>query len=301
MAESGLYARAHKAIEELLPSLKGEIMGREQWWRLLNVNLNNPLHIPFKNAINEVLYQMTSVNINKKIEKNGSRFKVVDDELVPIVIGGKQGERFDLVLPFGIHEYCFMYNKNIGIIFGSKDAGKSAIIFNIARMNMNKRRVILFSSEMGTDELNGRLSKYKGLELSDWKIEAYERSYNFDEVIKEEGALYLMDFLELGGDESEYYKGVALVRRIYDRISKMGGVAFIACQKNKDALLPKGGSGLLEKARIAISLDPGKVTLAVAKNWADGVVSSPKGKIWTYKLVGGINILNPQESYGDSE
>ncbi len=58
MADKGLYARAHKAIEELLPSLKGETIGREQWWRLLSVNPNNEHHIPFKNAINEVLYQL---------------------------------------------------------------------------------------------------------------------------------------------------------------------------------------------------------------------------------------------------
>ena len=296
MDKEGLYARAHKAIEDLLPSLKGETISREQWWRLLNVNLNNEHHIPFKNAINEVLYQLSTVNKNRKIEKNGSGFMVVDDELIPIVIGGKQGSRLDLVLPFGIHQYCFMYDKNIGIVFGSKDAGKTAILMNIAKLNMDRHRVVYFSSEMGSDEFNGRLAKYKGLELSDWKIEPYERSYNFDQVIKGK-ALYLIDFLELGGDESEYYKGVALVRRIYDRIRITGGAAFIACQKNKDAELPKGGSGLLEKARIALSLDPNRIELAVAKNWADGIESSPKGKAWTYKLVGGINIMNPIEEF----
>lgn len=294
MGEGGLYARARKAIEDLLPSLKGETLSREQWWRLLNVNPNNEHHIPFKNAVNEVLYNLSTVNKNKKIQKNGSGFIVVDDDPVPIVIGGKQGDKFDLVLPFGIHEYCFMYNKNIGVVYGSKDAGKTALMMNIARMNMDKHRVIYYSSEMGQDEFNGRLVKYKGLELSDWKIEAYERAYNFDQVIKEE-ALYLIDFLELGGDETEYYKGVAFVRRIYDKINQTGGVAFIACQKNRDASLPKGGSGLLEKARIAISLDPNRAELVVAKNWAEGVEHSPRGKAWTYQLVGGINIMNPVE------
>lgn len=292
--DKGLYSRAHKAVEDLLPSLKGESLTREQWWRLLNVNPNNEHHIPYKNAINEVLYQLSRVNKNKKIEKNGSGFKVVDDELIPIVIGGQEGSRFDLVLPFGIHKYCFMYDKNIAVIFGSKDAGKTAILMNIGRLNMDKHRVVYYSSEMGADEFNGRLRKYKGLELSDWRIEAYERSYNFDQVIKEK-ALYLIDFLELGGDDSEYYKGVALVRRIYDKIRLTGGAVFIACQKNRDASLPKGGSGLLEKARIAISLDPNRAELVVAKNWADGIVSSPKGKAWTYQLVGGINIMNEIE------
>ncbi len=296
MDKSGLYARAHKAIEDLLPSLKGESLTREEWWRLLDIKPYDERFIPYKKAINEVLYQLSQVNKNKKIEKNGRGFRVVDDELIPIVLGGGTGEKFDLVLPFGMHNYCFMYDKNLGVVFGSKDAGKSAFLMNIARLNMNKHRIVYFSSEMGTDELSGRLSKCDGLELSDWKIEAYERSYNFDQVMKEK-ALYLIDFLELGGDDSEYYKGVALVRRIYDRLIEIGGIAFIACQKNKDASLPKGGSGLLEKARIAISLDPNRAELVVAKNWAEGITTSPKGMAWSYKLVGGINIVNPMESF----
>ncbi len=296
MTEKGLYTRAHKAIEELLPSLKGETVSREQWWRLLSVNPNNAHHIPFKNAINEVLYQLSKVNKDRKIEKNGRGFTVVDDELIPIVLGGEVGSKFDLVLPFGIHQYCFMYDKNIGIVFGSKDAGKTAFLMNIARLNMDKHRVVYYSSEMGQDEFSGRISKYDGLEFSDWKIEAYERSYNFHQVINGKG-LYLIDFLELGGDESEYYKGVALVRRIYDEIRVTGGIVFIACQKNREASLPKGGSGLLEKARIAISLDPNRVELVVAKNWCDGITSSPRGKAWTYQLVGGINIVNPIEEF----
>ena len=47
-----------------------------------------------------------------------------------------------------------------------------------------------------------------------------------------------------------------------------------------------------EKSRIAVSLDSNKATLAVAKNWADDLTTSPRGKAWTYNLVKGINIIN---------
>ncbi len=297
MTDDGLYKRAHKAIEDILPTLKGETLTREQFHRLLNVIPNRKEHIPFKDAINTVLWNMAQAK-KKKIEKISSGFKIVNDELVPISLDGGDASKFDLVLPFGVHQYCFLYRKNIGIIFGSKDAGKTAFLLNIARLNMENRRVVYFSSEMVDAEFKVRLSKYKELDIADWKFEPYERSYDFDQVIQPD-ALNLIDFLELGGDESEYYKGVALVRRIWDKLD--GGVAFIACQKNRNAELPKGGSGLLEKARIALSLDPGKVKLTVAKNWADGIESSPVGKTWTYKLVGGINIINPQEYYGDDQ
>jgi len=293
-----LYARAHQAIEDLIPTLLGERLLREHWYKLLNINPNNPNHIPYKNAVNEVLWNLAKVNKKKKIVKEGSFFKVVDDTLVPINFLSAGGAKFELIFPFGIHEYCFLYRKNVMVIYGSKDAGKTALMLNIIRENMHQHRILYFSSEMVEDELANRLKRDESLELQDWCFEPYERSYDFDQVI-EPDALNIVDFLELGGDETEYYKGVSLIRKIYDKLDK--GIAIVACQKNKDAAMPKGGAGLLEKARIALSLDPGKVTLTVAKNWVQGIASSPRGKTWTYKLAGGIKILNPQESYGDEE
>lgn len=289
--EKGLYARAHSKILELIPMLKGETVSREQWWRLCNINPTNQEHIPFKDAINDALNKM-SKNKNPLIVKNGSGYKVVNDELIPINFKERSGDRLDLVMPFGIHNYGFLYRKNIMIVSGSKDAGKTAFMLNMVRMNMNRHRVVYWSSEMVGDEFANRLEKAEGIELNDWCFEAFERSYDFDQVIIP-SAVNIIDYLELGGDEAEYYKGVSLVRKIYDRLDD--GVAIIACQKNKDAELPKGGSGLLEKARIAVSLDQGKATLNICKNWADGITSNPRGKQWSYKIVGGINYNSIKE------
>ena len=292
--EKKLYARAHQLIENLIPTLKGEKLTREQWYKLCNINPNSENHIPFKKAVNDVLWNLSQQNKKKLIVKDGSYFKVVNDDLVPIDFMGAHGEIFDLILPFYLHEYCFLYRKNIMIIFGSKDAGKTAILLNIIKLNMHKHRTLYFSSEMVEDELAGRLRKDDSLRLEDWKFEPFERSYDFDQVVDPD-ALNIIDFLELGGDESEYYKGVSLVRKIYDKLDK--GVAIIAVQKNHGADLPKGGSGLLEKARIGLSLDPNKAKLTIAKNWASGVQTTPRGRKWKFQLVGGIKIVNCEEDF----
>jgi len=285
----GLYSRAHQKILDLIPLLKGETLTREQWYRMCNINPYDTSHIPFKDAINDVLRNMSEVNKKKLIVKSGSAFTVVDDTLRPIKFKQPTGSKVDLIIPFGIHKYGFLYRHNIMVVSGSKDAGKTAFLLNLIRMNMNKHRIAYWSSEMCEDEMAVRLSKYEGLDIEDWNFEAYERSYNFDQVIIPD-AVNVIDYLELGGDEAEYYKGVALIRKIYDKLDD--GIAIIACQKNKDAELPKGGSGLLEKARIAVSLDKGKATLTICKNWADGVTTSPTGLNWSYQLVGGINYVN---------
>lgn len=60
--EQKLYARAHSKILELVPMLKGETLTRDHWYKLCNINSNNPDHIPFKNAINKVLWNLTERN-----------------------------------------------------------------------------------------------------------------------------------------------------------------------------------------------------------------------------------------------
>lgn len=293
MSNEGLYGRARDRLLEILPYVKGETLSREAIHRMCNINPNNPEHIEFRDAVNEVLYQWSTVNkIKDKVIKNGGGFKFVDNELKPMNLMASRGSEFELVLPFGIHNYCFLYRKNIMIVYGSKDAGKTAFLLNIVRMNMQKHRMVYFSSEMAEDEMRNRLISYNGLELEQWDFEPYERSYDFDQVIQPD-ACNLIDFLELGGDDNEYYKGVLLVRRIYDKLDN--GVAIIACQKNTNAEFPKGGEGLLEKARIAVSLDSGQATLKVAKNWRKGQLTNPKGRSWTYNLVGGINYVNIME------
>lgn len=283
----GAYARAHEKIIDLIPMLKGETLGREQWYKLMNVHPTNIAQKELRDAINKVLWNLSEQNKKKVLQKNGSGFKVIDDSLNAIDYKNPTGDRVDLVLPFGIHKYGFLYRKNIMIVYGSKDAGKTAFLLNTIRLNMNKYRTVLFSSEMMEDELHGRLAK-SDLPINEWNFEAYERSYDIDQVIVP-NALNLVDFLELGG-EMEYYMGVGLVRKIYDKLEN--GVAIIACQKNKDAELPKGGTGILEKARLAVSLDPGSAKLVICKNWAEGILTSPRGKSWNYQLVGGIKIVN---------
>ena len=121
MTDKGLYSRAQSILLEKLPLIKGETLSREQLYRICNININNPDHIPFRDALNQVLYQWTVTNkVKDKIVKNGSGFKIVDDELIPIDFLSSQGTEFDLDLPFGIHNYCFLYKKNIMIVYGSR-------------------------------------------------------------------------------------------------------------------------------------------------------------------------------------
>jgi len=299
--KDGNYNQAHKAISDLLPQLVGETLTREQWYRAVGANPFDAKQADYRHAISKVLKNLSEVNKKKQIVKVGNGFKVIDDTVLSIDLLGDCDPAKNLLLPFGIHEYCKVFAGNIVVVYGSKDAGKTAFLLNMIKLNRNRGHTLnYYTSEMGKSELVNRLLQDKDLTLEQWAsiFNPKERSSNFDEILDAD-AFSFIDFLELGGDDNEYYKGVALIRRIYDKLAGGKGIAVIACQKNRNAELPKGGSGMLEKARIAVSLDKGTAKLVVAKNWVEGITSSPTGTNWTYKLVGGITYFNVMEGDND--
>ncbi len=63
--------------------------------------------------------------------------------------------------PFGIESYFNTYPGNVIVVAGSPDAGKTAFLLNIIRLNMYDFSIFYQSSEMGQDELASRLEKFE--------------------------------------------------------------------------------------------------------------------------------------------
>ena len=225
------------------------------------------------------------------VEKYGSGHRVVMDGLVKIDWqSADESQLLDWVCPFGIHNLVNLLPKNIVAIGGEKEAGKTALLLNIVRMNMDKHNIHYYSSEMGALELKVRLKSFEDhniIPMSDWKFEPYERASDFhDAVGKNPDDWHLIDFLEIHKD---FYEIGGLIYNIYNKLDK--GVAFIAIQKNPVAKLPRGGTGAFEKARLGLLLDRNKLTIEIGKNWKDPTVN-PRGKSWTFQLVGGCKFVN---------
>jgi hypothetical protein len=150
---------------------------------------------------------------------------------------------------------------------------------------MNKFKVHYFNSEMGSGELNKRLSKFDNIDLQDWKFKAYERAGQFQDVIKSgEGNINVIDFLEIYEDFYAISKPLAEIHK-----KLMGAVAIVALQKNPGCDTGLGGYRTLEKPRLALSVDSGVLKIVKAKNWRTG--ENPNGKQIGFKLVKGCNLL----------
>jgi len=196
----------------------------------------------------------------------------------------------DIKLPFGIHNLVEIYPKNILVIAGTTNAGKTAYLLNFIKDNMQRWDIHYFTSELSEQELKKRISKFG--DGMDWQFHAHERNSNFDSVIIPE-AINIIDYLE--PPSGEYYAIGDQIKAIHDRLTT--GIAFVAIQKKRKTELGRGAEFSEERARLYLSMDPGKLKIVKAKNWR--TEANPNGMLYTFKLTDGCKFIHIEEKPRD--
>lgn len=199
----------------------------------------------------------------------------------------------ELWLPFELSDIVELYENSIVIIAGAPNAGKTCVMLNILAENAHWGwDMHYFNSEMSAGELKKRLLKFNYKDLSDWKFKAYERAEDFQDVIVPgRKSLNVIDFLEV---HDEFYIIGRKIKEIHDRLD--GGVAIIALQKNPGADAGLGGFRSLEVARLALSVDYGKVKIVKAKNFRQPELN-PNGMIRDFRILHGSQIISDGDWY----
>jgi len=202
-----------------------------------------------------------------------------------------ESQTINLIWPFKLQEYVRILPKNIIVIAGAPDAGKTGFCFDFIRRNMNKYSIVYFSSEMGELELKLRLSNFDSLKLDDWKFESRERSSNFADVIRPD-KINIVDYLEI---TDNFYLVAGEIKAIWEKLNR--GIAVICLQKKRGVQfkLGRGAESSLEKARLYLAIDNGYLEIVKAKNWINPE-KNPNGLAWSFKLVGGCKFVNIQET-----
>jgi len=251
-----------------------------------------------KGHLRVIMFHLRKDAIVQSVGKRDGVYRLIDDELIPMKLSGANPHKvLDLRFPFELERFVRIYRKNVIILFGSKSAGKTAFLINLAKMNMGRFPIVYFNSDMGEEEFRMRLDKFEDLNIEEWDelIELYPRCLNFEDVIKAD-YINIVDFLEIF---DEFYRIGEPIQKMASKLNN--GILIVAIQKNPNVEVGLGGQRAMEKAKLVLSLDPGKIKIIEAKNWQEGIISSPKGRMWTYKLIGGARILNPIENIGGEE
>lgn len=235
-----------------------------------------------------ILHRLVTEGVIARVEGKSGTFRLVEREANELdFLNADTGSPQPIQWPFELQRLVDIYPKNLVIVAGAKDAGKTAFMLNVIRNNMDRFPTKYCSSEMGEKELALRLSCF-GYPLTSWKFKAYERASNFADIMDPD-ALNIIDFLEI---TDNFYLIAGELRKIYEKLRN--GIAVIAIQKDEKAELGRGKAFSLEKARMYLTLDSGKdvneLKIVSGKNWAQRG-HNPKGKIFKYKLVDGCKFI----------
>lgn len=283
------YKRVERRERNLAQEVREWVLSTNGYF--LSTDLYNCLQLSTRDEKKNVHTILRRLCDEGLIEKHGNRngqYRTLDKEEEVIDIFSENDDPLDIKLPFEIEEYVEIMPRNIVVIAGVSNAGKTAFLLNFAEMNRDKFKIYYFTSEMGDKELKKRLRKFER-PYEEWeKVTFIERASNFADVIRPND-INIIDFLELHDD---FWKVGGLIKDIYDRLDK--GIALIALQKDPQKEYGIGATRSLEKARLYLTMDSHSLKIVKGKNWKQQGVN-PNGLVLQFKLVQGCKFIIEQD------
>jgi hypothetical protein len=242
-----------------------------------------------KNNVSVIMHRLCKDSIIERFGNKNGQFRRINKDIEIINwLEADETANIDIQYPLELHKHALTLPKNIVVIAGAKDAGKTAFLLNTACMNMDKLKIHYFSSEMGEIEMKKRIVEFRevfGMDLKKIqnKVHWINKSGEFADVIYPED-INIIDFLEITKD---FFEIGDMIKNLYHKLTT--GVVILGIQKPSNRDMPIGGEKGLEKARIAIAIDNHVAKILVGKNWA--TESNPKGLMCKFKVIKGCKFL----------
>jgi hypothetical protein len=240
-----------------------------------------------RDNIRQIIHRLRDEGFVEKVGTKDGIYRRVENQCDEIDFINAPDATLAIAYPFEIERLVKTLPKNIIVVAGEPNAGKTAFLLNFVKLNMARHKVYYFSSEMEGSEFKIRLNKFD-IPLKEWKFFPRVRSSNFADVIKPND-INIIDFLEMSED---FFRVGGMIKQIFDRLKD--GIAVIAIQKNPRTDYGLGGMRSLEKARLYCAIEPGKIKIVKAKNWAG--TENPNGLQMDFKLAQGCKFI-PQGNW----
>jgi hypothetical protein len=239
-----------------------------------------------KNAVYQAMHRLVKEGFLEKHPTKFGTYRMIQKDFELMNYKASKGKQFEVLFPLDIDNFAILYPGNIVLLAGSKNSGKTTFLLNFIKMNQDRHKILYMNSEMGEDELNARLELFQDMKLDDWKFDAIDRKANYhDPINPDKYSIFIIDYLEVLENFFEVGKPI---QAIHNKLGK--SICVIAIQKKKDAEFGRGGEFSLEKARLGLNLDRGKIKISVCKSWVKGW-ENPNGKVKEFKIIDGSKIL----------
>ena len=204
-------------IEQWVCLTKGTFNVRDIW---AEIGIETPQG---KQHLRIILDRLEIKGLIKQLDKGFGNYRCVDNEAPKMDwVSADSQNVVPLRWPFGIEEYASIYPKNVAVVAGSKQEGKSTFLYNFIKLNMNSYRIDLFNSETGAEQMKDRFTDL-GIPLNA-PFDVFERYDNFADVIHPD-RISVIDYLDLN---SEFYLAGAEIDAIFRKLTS--GLVIIGMQ-----------------------------------------------------------------------
>jgi len=289
----------YNRVLDFIHLVEGTFTSRQIWSEL---NIQTP---EGKSVLRTYLHRMTEAGIVDKTGVDGT-FRKVDSEKKVIDWRSANPENIiPIKWPFELEKYAAMYPKNVAIIAGSKQEGKTTFLYNFIKLNCHRYQIDLYNSETGAEQMKDRFTDL-GIP-DDASFNVYERYDNFADII-EPDRISVIDYLDMN---SEFYLAGAEIDAIFRKLTT--GIAVIGMQippptvtfvkgvkKVIDRDYAYGGGTTAKRAFIYVSMSSRKLKLKHAKKPAQKRVN-PENMAWEYSFDENGQFANIQRYYGDNQ
>jgi len=280
-------------LESLSDRVLAWVKASSGWWATEELDRELGISTEDKDNRRQILHRLKEQGIVDQHPKVNKTWRFVNKRLTFLDFkGASSAGVLPVRWPLGIEKYIKLFPGNIAVVAGTQNAGKTALLLNFVRLNMDQFPIYYFCSEMGQDELQDRLQMFPGMTIDDWHFKAPERSSDFEDVIVPD-CINIVDFLEM---TDELYRVNTHLTAISHKIGT--GLAVVAIQKKEGAKFGRGQEFGLEKPKLYLGMDKGKLTIVKGKSWANPKVD-PNGLTVGFKITGGCQFTVTREWAGE--
>lgn len=186
----------------------------------------------------------------RKIERDYRKMEWLSASIQPIEIN----------YPLGLHNIFVTYAKNVIVVAGVKDSGKTAFFLDFIKRNHTKFKINYFTNEMGDEELSMRIRQHKDIDVKEWSFSAYEMGGAWEDII-EPDCITIVDYIEINNN---FWEIGEVIKKMHEKLDK--GILLLGLQKAYGQLLGRGKEFSLQRPRLYVTLENGRATIISAKN-----------------------------------
>ncbi len=274
--EKEIEAKLNSAIERARRkerNIKQEILEfislQDTYWFLTDAfNTLQLLTKEEKNHAMVVIHRLWKED--KIIERYGNKrgcYRAINQEYETLNILDAPDHPLDFDFPMSISDHCRIYPKNVILISGIANMGKSALAFELARLNQKLfpgKKIRFQTTEAGDTEIKSKLNRYPQeiIPIKWWveNVEFIPKADNWADIIDPDG-LNVVDYIS---DYLEAYKIPYYIQLIHTKLRE--GVAVLVIQKDPNKPHGQGGQATRHAARLAIDIERKKMTLVKVKS-----------------------------------